>query len=223
MVVYRPRWERAAALSVTGRGDLALQGSSVEWRSRLKAHLPASRAKLAREVFKGSMWGRVAAIIRSELSDPARAAATLPNIASRARRFADVFKADNVVFSYDWFFGACGLKRPDNCAATGWGQPKVGAARRSSEVTTARWGDRRRRGHLVGVGIGVHVHGAVFTRRSRQRDHPGTGVLNDPTRGGHAHVCIRLRRPRRHARTCARSPAIGQIHWNAEQFGNSDA
>jgi hypothetical protein len=51
----------------------------------------------------------VAAIIRTELSDPEREASTHATIAAFTRKVADLFKADNPTFSYEWFFGACGL------------------------------------------------------------------------------------------------------------------
>jgi hypothetical protein len=56
----------------------------------------------------------VAAIIRTELSDPEREASTHATIAAFTRKVADLFKADNPTFSNEWFFGACGL---DNWAS----------------------------------------------------------------------------------------------------------
>ena len=56
----------------------------------------------------------VAAIIRTELSDPEREASTHATIAVFTRKVADLFKADNPIFSNEWFFGACGL---DNWAS----------------------------------------------------------------------------------------------------------
>ena len=56
----------------------------------------------------------VAAIIRTELSDPEREASTHATIAVFTRKVADLFKADNPTFSNEWFFGACGL---DNWAS----------------------------------------------------------------------------------------------------------
>jgi hypothetical protein len=46
---------------------------------------------------------------RTELSDPEREASTHATIAAFTRKVADLFKADNPTFSYEWFFGACGL------------------------------------------------------------------------------------------------------------------
>jgi hypothetical protein len=51
----------------------------------------------------------VAAIIRTELSDPEREASTHATIAAFTRKVADLFKGDNPTFSNEWFFGACGL------------------------------------------------------------------------------------------------------------------
>jgi hypothetical protein len=89
-----------------------------------KHHLSVCCEKLA-AMFSRPMWCDVAAIIRRELYDSERDAATRPNIARRARRFADCFKADNPAFSYDWFFGACGL---DN-----WGEPLPNGSDRREE------------------------------------------------------------------------------------------
>lgn len=78
-------------------------------------------------LFSRPMWTEVAAAIRSELSHPSRDEARPLDTARRARRFADILKADNPAFSYEWFFGACGL---DN-----WGyvivdlQPTAGGER----------------------------------------------------------------------------------------------
>ena len=44
----------------------------------------------------------VAAIIRTELSDPERGASTHATIAAFTRKVADLFKADNPTFSNKW-------------------------------------------------------------------------------------------------------------------------
>ncbi len=60
-------------------------------------------------LFSRPMWCQVAAAVRSELSHPTRNEARPLDAARRARRFADILKADNPAFSYEWFYGACGL------------------------------------------------------------------------------------------------------------------
>jgi hypothetical protein len=51
----------------------------------------------------------VAATIRETLSDPECEQATQLKIAAFARRASDLFRQGDPAFSYDWFFGACGL------------------------------------------------------------------------------------------------------------------
>lgn len=57
----------------------------------------------------------IADAVRSALTDADGVPNSRERIAVFTRRAADLLKADNAAFSYDWFFGACGL---DN-----WGEP----------------------------------------------------------------------------------------------------
>lgn len=51
----------------------------------------------------------VAEIIRQTLTGGERAHPRREKIAAFSRKAADLFRADDAAFSYEWFFGACGL------------------------------------------------------------------------------------------------------------------
>lgn len=59
----------------------------------------------------------MAEIVRSTLCDAGDEPERRDRIATFCRRAADILARDDPSFSYDWFFGACGL---DN-----WGEPFV--------------------------------------------------------------------------------------------------
>lgn len=61
----------------------------------------------------------IAELIRETLADPTLSDHSGQSVAVFARKAADLLKADSPSFSYEWFFGACGL---DN-----WGSLMDGA------------------------------------------------------------------------------------------------
>lgn len=51
----------------------------------------------------------IAAAVQCVLSDVSRSEQSRARVAAFGRRAADLLKADDPAFSYEWFFGACGL------------------------------------------------------------------------------------------------------------------
>lgn len=51
----------------------------------------------------------IAAVIHAQLTAPDSSASTREKIASFVRRMADLAKQGDSTFSYEWFYGACGL------------------------------------------------------------------------------------------------------------------
>jgi len=49
--------------------------------------------------------------VHTTLTDPGLTAAQRDRIAALVRRLADSFKRMDPAFSYEWFYGACGLDR----------------------------------------------------------------------------------------------------------------
>jgi hypothetical protein len=50
-----------------------------------------------------------AEIIRTTLTDPELRHPRREKVAVFSRKAADLFRADDAAFGYEWFFGACGL------------------------------------------------------------------------------------------------------------------
>ncbi|KAA0098902.1 hypothetical protein CIW49_13580 [Mycolicibacterium sp. P1-18] len=73
--------------------------------------------------------GEVAAIVHAQLADPECSATSRESIAAFARKVADIAMRTNSTFSYEWFYGACGLDP--------WGDlnPVLGATR----TCTVKW------------------------------------------------------------------------------------
>ena len=55
------------------------------------------------------VYCEIAAVIRETLSDPELSDRSRESAAKFSRKAADLLKADYPTFSYEWFFGACGL------------------------------------------------------------------------------------------------------------------
>jgi hypothetical protein len=51
----------------------------------------------------------IAEIIGTTLTDPERGHLRREKVAVFSRKAADLFRAHDVAFGYEWFFGACGL------------------------------------------------------------------------------------------------------------------
>ena len=51
----------------------------------------------------------IAAVIHAQLTDQDCSPSTREKLASLARRTADIVKQGDPTFSYEWFYGACGL------------------------------------------------------------------------------------------------------------------
>ena len=50
-----------------------------------------------------------AEIVRATLTDPELGHPRGEKVAVSTRKAADIFRADDRAFSYEWFFGACGV------------------------------------------------------------------------------------------------------------------
>jgi hypothetical protein len=55
------------------------------------------------------LYRECAETIRATMTDSEPAHPRREKVAAFSRKAADIFRADDPAFSYEWFFGACGL------------------------------------------------------------------------------------------------------------------